>query len=548
MPNILKHSETAVAKALKMGDLYMGGTDVDKGPTSSTGFYNGINPPVGGYTVYMNKASGGPSIVCPANDAELIAFTQKLTGESMADVNACFAYFAGESDKMVMHNPMYTVVTDSLVAYFSPSAIPSYPRSGTTLYDLGSEGHNGTIVNGGTFNSNGWLNLDGVDDEITLSGATSLIQQKTAITLCILFRMETLGSLKGLLGTSNYGCTKNLGLVASNASLQFYNDTTTCMNTSTSIVETGKWIYAVGTYDGTTTKIRGFKEGAMQSNQTDTKSGATNSFTSEFQILGANHSGFFTDGDVARASVYQKVLTEAEILQNYHQAAILTDNLELAVDAGNLMSYTPDETSTTQDLVSSNTGTLTNGVDFSNANAGGWDFDGVDDYITFGTIGSFLSTEFTFELWLNVTDSVGSKENYTFNYGYNSNSSLLLVCNTSGTGNAAIAPYYRSSGGGVTGYGLGNFNTDEIVHLIIRRDSNGLNTAFVNGVSTGVSFSESTTTTLASSLNVQLGWAIPRNKAGAYFKGKIYQFKIYDTALTDNQVSKNYNANKNLYN
>ena len=51
----------------------------------------------------MNKASGGPSIVCPANDAALIAFTENLTGESMADVNACFAYFAGETDKMVMH-------------------------------------------------------------------------------------------------------------------------------------------------------------------------------------------------------------------------------------------------------------------------------------------------------------------------------------------------------------------------------------------------------------------------------------------------------------
>ena len=82
MPNILKHSETAVAKALKMGDLYMGGTDIDKGPTSSTGFYNGINPPVGGYTVYMNKASGGPSIVCPANDAELIASKMKHACEN----------------------------------------------------------------------------------------------------------------------------------------------------------------------------------------------------------------------------------------------------------------------------------------------------------------------------------------------------------------------------------------------------------------------------------------------------------------------------------
>ena len=137
--------------------------------------------------------------------------------------------------------------------------------------------------------------------------------------------METLGSLKGLLGCLNYSCTQNLGLVTSNAALQFYNDTNTCMSVNTSIVETGKWIYAVGTYDGTTTKINGFKEGVLSTAQTDSKSGATNSFTSEFQVFGAQHASFFTDGDVARASVYQKVLTDAEILQNYHQAAIVTN-------------------------------------------------------------------------------------------------------------------------------------------------------------------------------------------------------------------------------
>ena len=535
MPNILKHSETAVAKALKMGDLYMGGTDIDKGPTSSTGFYNGINPPVGGYTVYMNKASGGPSIVCPANDAELIAFTEKLTGESMADVNACFAYFAGESDKMVMHNPMYTVVTDSLVAYFSPSAIPSYPRSGTTLYDLGSEGHNGTIVNGGTFNSNGWLNLDGVDDEITLSGATSLIQQKTAITLCILFRMETLGSLKGLLGTSNYSCTKNLGLVASNANLQFYNDTTTCMNTATSIVETGKWIYAVGTYDGTTTKIRGFKEGAMQSGQTDLKSGATNSFTSEFQILGANHSGFFTDGDVARASVYQKVLTEAEILQNYHQAAIVTDNLELAVNAGNLMSYTPDETSTTQDLVSSTTGTLTNGVAFSSANAGSWDFDGTDDYITFGnpTDLQYIYTDpFSLEVWCKMGTVSGFKHLIGKTYA---NYRLAI------SGNKIS---FRLDANNLT-TNSGNVVAGEWTHIIATWDPSSSTAKVYQDGTLAQSVTDATVDWTSTSSDFQLGNSPSESY---YFDGLIAQGRAYGKTLSASEVKLNYNATKNLYN
>ena len=505
------------------------------GPTSISGFYAGINPPSGGYTVYMNKASGGPSIVCPANDAALIAFTQNLTGESMADVNACFAYFAGESDKMVMHNPINGLITDSLVAYFAPGTIPSYPRSGTTLYDLGSEGHNGTLENGGTFNSNGWLNLDGVDDEITLSGADDLIQQKTAITLCILFRMETLGSLKGLLGCLNYGCTQNLGLVTSNAALQFYNDTTTCMQISTSIVETGKWIYAVGTYDGTTTKINGFKEGVLSTAQTDLKSGATNSFTSEFQVFGAKHTNFFTDGDVARASVYQKVLTDAEILQNYHQAAIVTDNLHLAFDAGNLMSFTPDDTSTTQDLVSSTTGTLTNGVAFSSGDGGTWTFDGTDDYINFGTptaLAYIYTDPFSLEVWCKPDSTSGFKHLIGKSY-----SDYRLA--QSGTGIS-----FRLDSNNLTTQ-LGTLVAGEWTHIIATWEPS-TSTAYVyqDGVLKG-SVTDATVDCSSSPNRFQIGTSPGESY---YFDGSIAIGRAYSKTLSLAEVQKNYNANVNRFN
>ena len=58
MPNAIKYNVSAETLALKKGNFYIGTGDVSKGPTSSTGFYNGINPPSGGYTIYLNKASG----------------------------------------------------------------------------------------------------------------------------------------------------------------------------------------------------------------------------------------------------------------------------------------------------------------------------------------------------------------------------------------------------------------------------------------------------------------------------------------------------------
>ena len=72
MPNSIQHAEGTIANALRVGDMHIGAGG-DKGPTSSTGFFNGINPPSGGYTVYVNKSGDeGPSIMCPANDADLI--------------------------------------------------------------------------------------------------------------------------------------------------------------------------------------------------------------------------------------------------------------------------------------------------------------------------------------------------------------------------------------------------------------------------------------------------------------------------------------------
>ena len=55
MPNAIKYNVSAETLALKKGNFWIGTGDVSKGPTSNTGYYNGITPPSGGYTIYLNK-------------------------------------------------------------------------------------------------------------------------------------------------------------------------------------------------------------------------------------------------------------------------------------------------------------------------------------------------------------------------------------------------------------------------------------------------------------------------------------------------------------
>jgi len=79
MPNAIKYNVSAETLALKKGNFWIGTGDVDKGPTSSTGYNNGITPPSGGYTIYLNKASGGPSIYTVSTVAQLTALTNTIS-------------------------------------------------------------------------------------------------------------------------------------------------------------------------------------------------------------------------------------------------------------------------------------------------------------------------------------------------------------------------------------------------------------------------------------------------------------------------------------
>jgi hypothetical protein len=214
------------------------------------------------------------------------------------------------------------IITNGLVMYLDAADKDSYSGTGTSWDDLSGNGNNGTLTNGPVFLPSvggGVFDLDGVDDYVSLgSGAASIVQGRTALTIGIMFNMDATGTLKGLIGTLNYFCGGNLGLVASNDALEFYNDTATCYSIGlSSYVTTGKWIYAVGTYDGTTTRLYGIKDGTLTQTSGTGKSGNTNVFSSDFRVMGNQNPTIFTNGKGSVAFAYNRVLSETEIVQNY---------------------------------------------------------------------------------------------------------------------------------------------------------------------------------------------------------------------------------------
>ena len=165
MPNPIKYSTSAQTLALKKGNFWIGTGDVGKGPTSTTDYYNGITPPSGGYTIYLNKASGGPSIYTATNDSQLISLSNTIAGQTFASAAAALAWFATQTDKMVFNIDYPAIVTDGLVLFLDAKFASSYPSSGTTCYDLTSSSSDFSLVNGLSV-VNDYFSFDGTDDSL----------------------------------------------------------------------------------------------------------------------------------------------------------------------------------------------------------------------------------------------------------------------------------------------------------------------------------------------------------------------------------------------
>ena len=327
MPNPIKYSTGSETLSLKKGNFYIGTGDVGKGPTSTTGYYNGITPPSGGYTIYLNKASGGPSIYTASNDAQLISLTNSIAGTSYTTVNECLVYFAGQTDKVCLNRDYEGIVTDGLILNVDAGFTPSYPKNGTTWYDVSLSGNNGTLINGPTFSTDGGGSIvfDGVDDYSRIEFNTLFNGSSSdSFSIEIIFKRNSLvyGNADSLYQMGTGGLT--------NARIYFWFDNNSngsmAINyyTQSGVLNGDRYVvldsqlddlnyhHAVQVVNKETSLMTGYWDGINKG------SGGiiSNSFTSDvyFDIAGENH----CDATIGIVRIYNRALTSTEVLQNYN--------------------------------------------------------------------------------------------------------------------------------------------------------------------------------------------------------------------------------------
>jgi hypothetical protein len=319
MPNAIKYNVSAETLALKKGNFWIGTGDVSKGPTSSTGYYNGITPPTGGYTIYLNKANNGPSIYTVTSDAQLIALTNQIAGTTYTTISQCLTYYAGQTDKMVLNRNYEGIVTNGLILNLDAGFIPSYPIAGTTWYDISGGNNNATMYNGLTFNSGGWMDFDGSDDYCGISYNSGNMSDWSTGQTIIIWEYHTFndGSRRNFWNQA-YGGAGTWTHEGGSVINYYYGNSGYNGNPYTSLqsltTPTGGWNMLVTTRDPSQVK---WYQNNINTGTMSNPYGVLTSTTSDITI-GNGYTGQPWAGRMAIIQAYNRALTAAEISQNYN--------------------------------------------------------------------------------------------------------------------------------------------------------------------------------------------------------------------------------------
>jgi hypothetical protein len=547
MSNSIKYNPSPETLALNTGDFWIGTGDVGKGPTSTTGFWNAINPPEagGGYTIYNNKADEGPSIRVASNDDELIAIINENEGTSYTDVNQCLNNYINQDDRFILNSYIYPIVTDGLVLSLDASLVPSYPRNGITWYDLSGEGNDGTLIDAPSW-SNGYFDFDGSTGYIAVS---NLGLSSHTIEGWINSSDASQGGDSGadeivtVIGEYDAAAASKytyIGFYAPNI-LTFRIDDGTSPNSHKLVSNVSytadTWYHVALTYNASDGRTRAYLNGRDIGGITYTTGLTFDSIP--FNIAQNVYNGNIFDGLVGPVRTYNRALTASEVAQNYYQSKIVTDGLAYAIDAGNLVSYESPSTTAYSLVGIDNDGTLVGGVTYRNSNNGNWEFDGVNDKITLATsipVGNGTSP-WAISAWVKTTteDSGNGKGSVISN-----NASGPVYSNMGVNDGKIVYWVYQNTTLWTQYLGTTTVNDGEWHQLTWVNNSGATMDMYVDGVF-DTNISNSLTTNAYNYLNVIGGsWT-------GFFDGNIANLQIYNTSLTADEVSQNYTAQSALF-
>jgi hypothetical protein len=435
-------------------------------------------------------------------------------------------------------------VKAGLITYLDGSNLGSYPNSGTTWYDLSGNNNVGTLINGPTFDSTTKsIVFDGTNDYVNCG---DIIRGRTTFSADALIKTTDtrLGVNQSYHNVSIFGTqhggdiSGDFAMTLKSGYLGFYHELGGYGHIDTGVFvadDTWKYITVTKSSSG---NIRVYVNGT----QVYTGNGFIDTIrTLDLQYYnwelgraywyGEDTNMLRYNGQIASHRLYNRDLTQTEILQNYYQGNIVTSNLLFYYDAGNLISYPKSGTSTKNlSSLSTNVGTLNNGVGFSSNNGGYFTFDGTDDNINIGTVGGY-SNQMTCEAWFRTTSNASWKNMICGPIGdviFTVNGNVI---NFGSQGNSPI-PH--------TNYSNTVVNTGAWFHAAATYNGSTVN-IYINGIL------DATYDRTGSQTPGNLRIGSNDNGAGEFYNGDLPIVRMYSTALSQSQIIQNFNSQKSRF-
>jgi hypothetical protein len=403
------------------------------------------------------------------------------------------------------------------------SKMSSYPQVGTNFYDLSGNDFDFSLLNGPTFNSSGWFNMDGTDDSIGLAGNTTLKQTNTLVMW-----LRTTDTT-GLLLTGNPpGTTGGEYVAAYYPGQGFYSGAAGSPNYFMDTLATSNPATPINYLDGRfhMWEVRGLNFVA---------------WTNDWYFL-SYAAGYQIAGDVAKIQMFNSALTSAQSKQLYFGSPIVTDGLVFAVDANNIVSY-PKSGTSWYNLTGSNIGTFINGPTFNQDNGGSIKFDGTDDYVNVPTATNLdLTSQGTVSVWINpatvtqgnfaglVAKNAGgsvNQQSYGLSWRQVSGAFLAEICDGAGTYNQIFATLPTVA---------------NVWYNIVFTWNGSQLVLYNNGVIIGTTTQTINNQVLNTDLTIGGYTYKGGGGSGEPFNGKIANVKLYNRGLTAAEVIQNYQA------
>ena len=222
---------------------------------------------------------------------------------------------------------------------------------------------------------------------------------------------------------------------------------------------------------------------------------------------------------------------EGLIAGSYPVSSIITTGLSLYLDAGNPLSYSGSGTAWNDLSGNGRNGTLTSGPTYSSADGGSIVFDGSNDYVQ--CTGSLTVTEATFVTWIRRNGTQGQYDGILFSRGTDTTGMDFQLSNQLAyTWNNAVNTYNWQSGLVIP---------DATWCMVAISVTSTAATAYLCQAS-GITTATNTVSHGSSVLNdIKIAWD---DATARYFNGNIAIAQLYNIALSAEQVSTNFQADR----